>query len=619
MAGRQFKLMLLASESRVFVEKIRKEEPMKEKKVAAVILVAVALIALGWVVMQQKEDGSSASTIKVGILHSLTGTMAISERPVVDATLMAIEKINEEGGLLGRQIEAVIADGRSDGAVFAAEAARLIREEKVEVVFGCWTSASRKAVRPVFEANDHLLFYPVQYEGIEESPNIVYTGAAPNQQILPAVKWCLDHVGNRFFLVGSDYVFPRAANAIIKDHLNALGGAVVGEEYILLGSSEVGESVQRIAAQKPDIVLNTINGGSNVAFFRELRAAEITPDKIPTMSFSIAENELLEMGTDQMAGDYAAWNYFQSIDSEENMAFVSRFKSRYGADRVTSDPMEAAYLGVHLWAQAAADAGSADVAEVLRAVVKQSLLAPGGIVSVDQRNLHTWKTVRIGKIRPDGQFDIVWSSGQPIAPAPFPVSRSRPEWQIFLEQLYVMWGEQWTNPGIPKEIVEAAATRAMVQLEQILADNPDIATMAENSTSADHSLNLEEIQLLDNEWRDNGNDNPEIKVFLTNEVAKILKSVQKQHPAFSEIFVTDSVGLVIGMTNRTSDYYQADEGWWMEAFDSGKGMNYVGVIEYDASARIWGIALCIPVRNPTGKTVGVLKAFLSIHNLLAAG
>ena len=592
---------------------------MHARKVGPGIFAAVVLIVLGWFFIRQKEDISSAVGIKVGVLHSLTGTMAISERPVVDATLMAIEQINEEGGLLGRKVEAVVADGRSEGAVFASEAARLIAEEKVSAVFGCWTSASRKAVKPVFEVEDHLLFYPVQYEGLEESANIIYTGAAPNQQILPAVKWCLDNVGNRFYLVGSDYVFPRAANAIIKSHVIALGGSVVGEEYVLLGSSEVSNLVHRIADSKPDVILNTINGGSNVSFFRELRAAGITPDDIPTMSFSIAENELLEMGTDQMSGDYAAWNYFQSIKSKENQAFVSRFRSKYGKDRVTSDAMEAAYFGVLLWAQAVIDAGVTDVGAVRRAVVNQTLPAPGGIVSVDKRNRHTWKTVRIGRIRTDGQFDIVWTSGQPVAPAPFPVSRTKSEWRSFLEQLYVMWGEQWANPGIPKEMVSSAASSATTLLEQVLADNPDIAATVMKSGEKNRSLSDEEIESLDKEWQGNGDDDPAINVFLANNVAKILVRVQEKHPELSEIFVTDSIGLVVGMTNRTSDYYQADEAWWTEAFDSGKGVNCVGEIEYDASARIWGVALCIPVRSADGKTVGILKAFLSINNLLAAG
>src|SRR5262249_51211479 len=269
--------------------------------------------------------------IKVGVLHSRTGTMAISERPVIDATLLAIEEVNEKGGVLGRPIEAVIEDGQSDNATFAARAEKLITQDKVATVFGCWTSASRKTVLPVFEKHDHLLFYPVQYEGLEQSPNVVYTGAAPNQQIIPALKWCLTFLKKRkFFLVGSDYVFPRAANAILRDQARALGADIVGEEYLVLGSSDVGDIVRKIGAARPDAILNTINGDSNTAFFRALRAAGVTPDRIPTISFSISEEELSGLSTKDLIGDYAAWNYFQSVERPQNQAFVKRFQDRYG-------------------------------------------------------------------------------------------------------------------------------------------------------------------------------------------------------------------------------------------------------------------------------------------------
>jgi len=373
--------------------------------------------------------------------------MAISEKSVVDATLLAIEEINEQGGLLGRKIEPVVADGESDWPTFANEAERLITQEKVSTVFGCWTSASRKTVKPVFEKHDHLLFYPVQYEGLEQSPNIVYTGAAPNQQIIPAVRWCFENIGRKFFLVGSDYVFPRTANEIIRDQLRSLHGEIVGEQYILLGSQDVQDAVQSIIAAEPDVILNTINGDTNVSFFRELRAAGITPEKIPTMSFSIAEDELRTMGLGAMVGDYASWNYYQSVDREENREFVKRFQEKYGPDRVTDDPMEAAYAGVHLWAQAVREAGTDDPRAVRDAVTNQRFEAPEGTVYVDPRNNHLWKTVRIGQVKEDGQFAIVWTSERPIRPDPFPGYRTEPEWQAFLDGLYTGWDETWANPG----------------------------------------------------------------------------------------------------------------------------------------------------------------------------
>lgn len=406
------------------------------------ILMVVIILAIAGC-----QSGLSGEPIKVGVLHSLTGTLAISEKSVVDATLLAIEEINEQGGVLGRPIEPIVVDGQSDWPLFAREAERLITEEKVSTIFGCWTSACRKTVKPVFEKYDHLLIYPVQYEGLEASPNIVYTGAAPNQQIIPAVKWSLDNLGKRFFLIGSDYVFPRTANAIVKDQVAALRGEIVGEEYILLGSTEVEPVIQKIVETQPEVILNTINGDSNVAFFKALRAAGITPEKIPTVSFSIAEDELRSLGTEDMAGDYAVWNYFQSIDSQKNESFVQKFKEKYGSDRVTDDPMEAGYFGVYLWAQAVAEAGTDDVHAIREAIKTQSFNAPEGVVLVDPDTQHTWKTVRVGRIQANGQFEIVWSSNEPIRPVPYPVYRSQAEWEEFLNNLYMGWGENWANPG----------------------------------------------------------------------------------------------------------------------------------------------------------------------------
>ena len=293
----------------------------------------------------------------------------------------------------------------------------------------------------------------MQYEGLEQSPNIVYTGAAPNQQIVPAVKWCLDNRKQKFFLVGSDYVFPRSANAIARDQIAALGAEVVGEEYVLLESDDFEAVIQKIAAAQPDVILNTINGDSNVAFFRELRKAGITPAKIPTMSFSIAEQELRALDPKDMAGDYACWNYFQSVDTPENRAFVACLKQKYGEDRVTDDPIEAGYFGVYLWAQAVQDAGTDEVGEVRKKLSNQSYPAPGGIVSIDYDNQHTWKTVRVGKITESGQFEIVWSSDRPVGPVPYPVYRTAAEWEDFLKKMYDAWGGRWANPGIAPEIV----------------------------------------------------------------------------------------------------------------------------------------------------------------------
>jgi urea transport system substrate-binding protein len=386
--------------------------------------------------------------IKVGILHSRTGTMALSEKPVIDAVLLAIEEINEQGGVLGRPVAAVIEDGRSDGPTFASKAEKLITQDRVQAVFGCWTSASRKTVKPIIEKHNHLLFYPVQYEGLEQSPNIVYTGAAPNQQIIPVLTWCCSFLKKkRLFLVGSDYVFPRAANAILRDQALLLGAEVVGEEYLLLGSAEVGPIVGKIASVRPDVILNTINGDSNLAFFRTLRAAGIFPAGIPTISFSITEEELGSFHPRDIAGDYAAWNYFQSIDRRQNQAFVARFEKKYGAGRVTTDPMEAAYIGVHLWAQAARQAGSAEPEAVRRTIKNQSHDAPEGPVRIDPDTQHLYKFIRIGRITQEGHFEVVYCSDQAIPPVPYPPTRKKTEWDAYLQDLHLRWGGQWANPG----------------------------------------------------------------------------------------------------------------------------------------------------------------------------
>ena len=418
---------------------------MSGKKVTALL---ASLITLSCLALFFALGGSQTSSpIRVGILHSLTGTMAISEKAVVDSVLMAIDELNAEGGLLGRTIEPVIADARSDWPTSAREAERLITEEKVSVLFGCWTSACRKTVKPVIEKHDHLLVYPVQYEGLEKSPNIIYTGAAPNQQIIPAVDWSFKTLGKRFFLVGSDYVFPRTANAIIRDRLQVLGGEVVAESYVLLGDTDLKGVAADIARTRPDVVLNTINGDSNVALFQELQRLNLAAGDIPVLSFSIGESELQAMSRQLTAGHYAAWNYFQSIQSAENQAFVQRFKAKYGADRVINDPMEAGYFGVRLWARAVEEIETDAVREVSAAFKNQLTKAPEGPVFINARTRHTWKTVRIGRIRTDGQFDIVWSSQRPVRPVPYPKTRTIQEWERFLSDLYNGWGRQWANPG----------------------------------------------------------------------------------------------------------------------------------------------------------------------------
>lgn len=404
------------------------------------------MLACGAVVVVIRTSTIRAAPIALGILQSTTGTMAISERPLVDAANMAVDELNRAGGVLGRPVHAIIADGKSDPAAFASEAEHLI-DQGVSAIVGCWTSASRKAVKPVVERRDHLLFYPLQYEGLEMSPNIVYLGAAPNQQIIPAVKWAFGTLGHRMFLVGSDYVFPRAANAIIRDYMREWHGQILAEAYLPLGSRDVDGVVAEIKRLRPDVIVNTLNGDSNVAFFTKLRAAGITAAMMPTLSFSVAEEELRAMPAGLMTGDYTAWTYFQSVPIRSNEQFVRAFKQRYGDDRVTSDPIEAAYVAVKLWASAVERAGTSDPRAVRAAVIDRSFRAPEGMIYVDGETQHTWKQVRIGKAGADGQFAIVWASGEPIRPVPYPEQRTRAQWDAFEMGLFKRWGNQWVAPS----------------------------------------------------------------------------------------------------------------------------------------------------------------------------
>nr|WP_243459624.1 urea ABC transporter substrate-binding protein [Metabacillus bambusae] len=369
------------------------------------------------------SDSSSGTvegdTVSVGILHSLSGTMAISEVSLRDAEMMAIDEINAAGGVLGKQIKPIIEDGASDWPTFAEKARKLLQQDKVATIFGGWTSASRKAMLPVVEQNNGLLWYPVQYEGMEQSPNIFYTGATTNQQIVPAVDWMLENVGKNIFLIGSDYVFPRTANKIVNAQLEAKGGKVVAEEYTPLGHTDYNTIINKIKSAKPDVIFNTLNGDSNVAFFKQLQDAGITAKDIPVVSVSVAEEEIRGIGANVLVGHYAAWNYYQTTDTPENKTFVENYKSKYGKDRVTGDPIEAAYIAVYLWAEAVEKAGSFDVEKVKEAADGVEFKAPEGVVKIDGETQHIYKTVRIGEVQADGQFKEVWNSGEQVKPDPY--------------------------------------------------------------------------------------------------------------------------------------------------------------------------------------------------------
>ncbi|WP_172331032.1 urea ABC transporter substrate-binding protein [Mangrovicoccus sp. HB161399] len=382
------------------------------KNSATGALCGAATIALA-VTAAHAEDA-----VAVGVLQSLSGTMAISEVTVKNAEVMAIDEINAAGGVMGRQIEAVVEDGASDPAIFAQKASKLIQNDDVATVFGGWTSASRKAMLPVFERADSLLWYPVQFEGNECSPNIMYSGAQPNQQILPAYDWAKAEGKQSYFLVGSDYVFPRTANLIVKKHLAEDGLALAGEQYVPLGGTDFSAVIAKIRAAKPDIIFNTLNGDSNVSFFKQMAAAGMGPDKVQVMSFSIAEQEAQAMGASLVAGSYATWNYFETLPTEANAEFVQAYRTLYGEDAAVTDPMLHGYLNVYAWKAAVEAAGSFDTDAVRAAAVGLDVDTPMGTVSFSP-NQSLRQAALVGKLDSQGQFEIVWSSDAAIEPEPY--------------------------------------------------------------------------------------------------------------------------------------------------------------------------------------------------------
>jgi urea transport system substrate-binding protein len=360
-------------------------------------------------------------TVKVGILHSITGTMAISETGSVEAEMLAIEQINAMGGVLGRQIEIIQEDGASDWPTFAEKSRKLLTQDKVAAVFGCWTSASRKAVLPIFEKENGMLYYPTFYEGLEQSKNVIYTGQEATQQILAGLDWIAkEKSAKTFYLVGSDYIWPRTSNKIARKHIeNVLGGTVVGEEYYPLGNTNFGSLINKIRLKKPDVVYSSIVGGSNVAWWKQLKAAGITADRQTIMTISVTEDEVLGIGGENMKGFYSSMKYFQSLENDNNIEFVKAFKARWGEDSVIGDVTQAAYLGPWLWKAAVEKAGSFDVDEVAKASPGIELtIAPEGYVKVHE-NHHLWSKLRVGQWQEDGQAKVVYETDL-IEPNPFP-------------------------------------------------------------------------------------------------------------------------------------------------------------------------------------------------------
>jgi urea transport system substrate-binding protein len=377
----------------------------------------------------------AADTIKVGILHSLSGTMAISETVLKDTVLMAIDEINAKGGVLGKKLEPVVVDPASNWPLFAEKTKQLLTQDKVAVIFGCWTSVSRKSVLPVVEELNGLLFYPVQYEGEELSKNVFYTGAAPNQQAIPAVDYLMSKEGGgakRWVLLGTDYVYPRTTNKILRAYLKSKGvkDTDIDEKYTPFGHSDyqtIVADVKKFAAGGKTAVVSTINGDSNVPFYKELGNAGLKAKDVPVVAFSVGEEELRGVDTKPLVGHLAAWNYFMSIKNPDNTAFIKKWsdyakaKKLPGADKpLTNDPMEATYIGINMWKQAVEKAKSTDTDKVIAAMAGQTFKAPSGITSkMDEKNHHLHKSVFIGEVKADGQFNVVWKTPGPVKAKPW--------------------------------------------------------------------------------------------------------------------------------------------------------------------------------------------------------
>jgi urea transport system substrate-binding protein len=394
-------------------------------------LLLLALASLAWLLLRPAREDADRPIV-IGQLQALSGSMQISEAPLVAAARLAVEEINAGGGLLGRRVELKLEDTRSNPATAAAAAERLIQESQAVALFGCWTSACREAVRPVVEKHRHLLFYPLSYEGMEQSRHIVYTGATPNQQILPAVDWALHGFGRRVYLVGTDDPQPRRVNAVLRDFIALGGGRVLGERYVPPGSGEIGEVLADIARLQPDFVVSTLSGASNALFFDGLVAAALTDQ--PLLSFNAAEPEMRAFGGGRLDRHFTAWSYLQSLPGPDNSAFLARLRQSQGESVQASDPAVSVYVAIRLWAAAVRELGSAQTDAVNANVLQQSIASPYGLAAVDAQTRHLWRPLRIAQVGPDGQLNEVFAQPRPVRPAPWPAFRSVEHWLAVREE-----------------------------------------------------------------------------------------------------------------------------------------------------------------------------------------
>ena len=389
-------------------------------KNTATLAAAAAITDFPYFYVKKFAEAAAGDTIKVGILHSLSGPIAIIERSLHNASLLAIDEINSNGGVLGKQIEPVIEDPQSLVQVFADKAKKLILEDKVAAVLGCYTSASRQSVLPVFEQHNNVLLYPTLYEAQECSKNCFYTGCVPNQQLDDFVPWLIENVGPKFYMIGSNYIYPKETNREVKALLKAHGGEDVGEEYAPLGHTEFATNINKIASKQPDVVFSDLVGDSVVAFYKQFRQFGITADDMIIATPITTEQETQAMGPENCVGHLTSFNYFQSVDTPENKAFVERYKAKYGKNEVTNAVMEAAYFQTYFLAQAIEKVGSTETdALIFDGLPGQEYQAPGGKVKIDEKNHHTWLWPKIGRANDEGQFDIVWQRDDWVRPDPW--------------------------------------------------------------------------------------------------------------------------------------------------------------------------------------------------------
>lgn len=403
---------------------------------------------LGWLVELpwQRYLPGTRPPIRLGLLHSQTGSLAISEASVLEAELLAIEETNAEGGIDGRRIVPVVADCRSDPTEFALAAGRLLDREGVVALFGGWTSECRKAMIPVVEERSGLLFFPGNYEGLEQSRRVIYTGGSANQTVLPAIRWAYDLLkARRFFIVGLEEIWSRSCAEMAKDAIRAAGAEVIGESYSAPGRPAVEAAVDAIRQSKPDVVLNFLFGPANGDFYQAFRRAGLTAEATPTIAFGFSEDEARRFVLADLVGHHAGWNYFQSLDRAENLDFTRKFRARYGETRTIGDSMVAAYNAVRIWAQTAREVDAVDAEAVLNSLDRQSLDAPDGIVTIDSETRVAWRPCHVGRLRSEGQFEIIYSIPRPVRPVLYLATRPVDRWRAFQTDLQSRWGGRWSQ------------------------------------------------------------------------------------------------------------------------------------------------------------------------------